>query len=64
MSGYPSESIARFDSQFAETATERAPRFRKSNRRAAGKCEECGINPADHPSTLCPGCEAYRSHQR
>ena len=28
------------------------------------KCEECGINYADPPSKLCPGCEAYRGHQR
>jgi hypothetical protein len=26
-------------------------------------CEECGIYPADQPSKLCPGCEAYREHQ-
>jgi hypothetical protein len=27
------------------------------------KCEECGKNYADHPSRLCPGCEAYQEHQ-
>lgn len=27
-------------------------------------CEGCGINRADPPSRLCPGCEAYRDHQR
>lgn len=27
-------------------------------------CEECGIFPADLPSRLCPGCEAYQEHQR
>lgn len=26
------------------------------------KCEECGINPADTPSRLCVGCDAYREH--
>jgi hypothetical protein len=26
-------------------------------------CDECGIHPADQPSKLCPGCEAYREHQ-
>ena len=25
-------------------------------------CEDCGINPADPPSRICPGCEAYREH--
>lgn len=25
-------------------------------------CEECGKYPADPPSKLCPGCEAYREH--
>jgi predicted Zn-ribbon and HTH transcriptional regulator len=25
-------------------------------------CEECGKFPADLPSTLCPGCDAYRDH--
>jgi rubrerythrin len=33
-------------------------------RRRAPKCEDCGINPADPPSKLCPGCEAFREHQR
>lgn len=27
------------------------------------KCDECGINYADPPSKICPGCEAYREHQ-
>jgi rubrerythrin len=31
---------------------------------ANGKCEECGVNCADPPSRLCPGCEAYQSHQQ
>ncbi len=26
------------------------------------KCEECGVNPADIPSRLCVGCDAYREH--
>lgn len=25
-------------------------------------CEDCGKLPADPPSRLCPGCEAYREH--
>lgn len=25
-------------------------------------CEECETYPADWPSKLCPGCEAYREH--
>lgn len=28
------------------------------------KCDKCGINLADPPSKLCPGCEAYKEHQR
>lgn len=27
-------------------------------------CEECGVNPADWPWVLCPGCEAYLEHAR
>ena len=26
------------------------------------KCAACGIYPADPPSSLCPGCEAYKEH--
>jgi hypothetical protein len=26
------------------------------------KCEECRKYPADLPSRLCPGCDAYREH--
>jgi hypothetical protein len=26
------------------------------------RCESCGINPADPPSKLCVGCQAYREH--
>ena len=25
-------------------------------------CDECGVNRADPPSNVCPGCEAYREH--
>jgi hypothetical protein len=25
-------------------------------------CEECGKYPADVPSRLCVGCDAYREH--
>lgn len=35
----------------------------RPNRRAK-KCAECGTHWADPPSTLCPGCEAYRDHTR
>lgn len=27
-------------------------------------CKECGKNPSDPPSKLCPGCEAYREHTK
>ena len=27
-------------------------------------CIDCGIYPADPPSSRCPGCEAYREHQQ
>ncbi len=27
-------------------------------------CESCGVNRADPPSKLCPGCQAYEAHQR
>jgi hypothetical protein len=27
------------------------------------QCSECGINTADPPSSLCPGCQAYKDHQ-
>ena len=27
------------------------------------KCDDCGVNQADPPSKLCPGCEAYKEHQ-
>lgn len=36
----------------------------KGDRRKAGLCEDCGIFHADSPSRVCPGCEAYREHQR
>src|ERR1700761_376412 len=26
-------------------------------------CESCGQNPADLPSKICVGCDAYREHQ-
>ena len=25
-------------------------------------CSDCGLYPADLPSHICPGCEAYREH--
>ena len=34
----------------------------KAQRRAAGRCQVCGINPADLPSRMCPGCEAHAEH--
>jgi predicted Zn-ribbon and HTH transcriptional regulator len=27
-------------------------------------CADCGERQSDPPSKLCPGCEAYREHQR
>ena len=27
-------------------------------------CIECGVNLADPPSEFCPGCKAYKEHQR
>jgi Domain of unknown function (DUF4326) len=35
--------------------------LRKAN--AANLCADCGVYPADLPSRLCPGCEAYSEHQ-
>ena len=26
------------------------------------RCVECGVNWADYPSDLCPGCYAYKEH--
>lgn len=26
------------------------------------KCVECGVNLADYPGKLCPGCYAYKEH--
>lgn len=34
------------------------PRFAKPK-----MCANCGVYPADPPSSLCPGCAAYREHQ-
>jgi hypothetical protein len=28
------------------------------------RCWSCGVYPPDAPNGLCPGCEAYRDHQR
>jgi hypothetical protein len=27
------------------------------------RCAGCGVNWADPPSSLCPGCQAYAEHQ-
>lgn len=35
-----------------------------SGRVVLRKCVECGIYPADLPRGICPGCEAYKEHQR
>jgi hypothetical protein len=32
--------------------------------KATRKCIACAKNLADPPSSLCPGCEAYREHQQ
>ena len=26
------------------------------------RCDDCGVNWADPPSKLCPGCQAYAAH--
>jgi hypothetical protein len=36
----------------------------KSYRKRPPICEGCGVNRADPPSKLCPGCQAYQEHQR
>lgn len=28
------------------------------------RCEDCGKAWADWPAKVCPGCEAYREHQK
>jgi len=33
-------------------------------RRLPPICSVCGVNRADPPSRLCPGCQAYAEHQR
>lgn len=40
------------------------PKRSKPKRAKPPKCAECGIYRADPPSKVCPGCEAYREHQR
>ena len=40
----------------------RTEQSRASKRRRRGACVECGVNQADPPSHLCPGCEAYQAH--
>ena len=37
-------------------------RKKEQRKREAALCEECGIYPADLPSKLCAGCDAYREH--
>lgn len=34
----------------------------RPKRRRSKMCKECGVNSADPPSRICPGCEAYREH--
>lgn len=34
----------------------------KPKRRRRVMCDECGKYPADLPSRICPGCDAYREH--
>jgi rubrerythrin len=42
------------------------PKWKRKRRRGPvyAKCDDCGINYADPPSKLCPGCQAYQEHQR
>lgn len=39
-------------------------RSRGPQTHTAVKCSECDQDLADLPSKLCPGCQAYREHQR
>jgi hypothetical protein len=34
----------------------------KKRRVRVKMCDECGKHPADLPSTVCVGCEAYKEH--
>ena len=45
--------------RIAETVQGKKPTSREKRRR----CDGCGVNWADPPSALCPGCEAYCEHQ-
>jgi hypothetical protein len=59
---YPSESIARFDQQFAEDDDERRERWHatKMRRTAEGRCWQCE-KPVDvHPCAHC-GAGQYRA---
>ena len=40
------------------------PKMLNKRQRKQIMCESCGANPADLPSKICVGCDAYRDHQR
>lgn len=50
------------DSAVPETAGRNGSRSGDGQSDKAVMCKECGKYPADLPSRLCPGCEAYREH--
>lgn len=59
--GSPSDATP--NSGGAGTITDEFPDIPANLRRSPNRmCTECGKYPADHPSKLCPGCEAYREH--
>jgi hypothetical protein len=46
-----------------EKTIERLRSGKKRPKKRPSLCEGCGQNPADAPSKLCVGCQAYREHQ-
>jgi len=48
--------IVKIDTAKSELKPQRTPQRKK--------CDGCGVHWADPPSSLCPGCEAYREHQQ
>lgn len=46
----------------AETGLRYPSRTGDGEADAPAICDECGKYPADPPSRLCPGCQAYRDH--
>lgn len=52
------------DPKHPRTKRSRYPRRLRDGRLTVQRCEGCGSNPADPPSHLCVGCQAYREHQQ